>query len=57
MGVVAAKAAMERASIQPAQVEETIFGNARQAGGGPKSGAPDFDSQWRSPGSSGLYGE
>src|SRR5438874_3163825 len=35
MGVVAAKAAMERAGIQPYQVEETIFGNARQAGGGP----------------------
>ncbi len=35
MGTVAAKAAIERASIQPEQVEETIFGNARQAGGGP----------------------
>jgi len=35
MGVVASKAAMERAGIQPEQVEETIFGNARQAGGGP----------------------
>jgi len=35
MGVVAAKAAMERARVQPQQVEETIFGNARQAGGGP----------------------
>jgi acetyl-CoA C-acetyltransferase len=35
MGVVAANAAMERAGIQPEQVEETIFGNARQAGGGP----------------------
>jgi acetyl-CoA C-acetyltransferase len=35
MGVAAAQAAMERAGIQPAQVEETIFGNARQAGGGP----------------------
>jgi len=35
LGVVAAKAAMERAGIQPGQVEETIFGNARQAGGGP----------------------
>jgi acetyl-CoA C-acetyltransferase len=35
MGVVAAKVAMERAGIQPQQVEETIFGNARQAGGGP----------------------
>ncbi|HLB89747.1 MAG TPA: thiolase family protein [Terriglobales bacterium] len=35
MGVVAAKAAMERAGVQPQQIEETIFGNARQAGGGP----------------------
>src|ERR1700704_534732 len=35
MGVVAAKAAIERAGIQADQVEETIFGNARQAGGGP----------------------
>jgi acetyl-CoA C-acetyltransferase len=35
MGVVAAKAAMDRAGIQAEQVEETIFGNARQAGGGP----------------------
>jgi acetyl-CoA C-acetyltransferase len=35
MGVVAAKAAIERAGVQPEQIEETIFGNARQAGGGP----------------------
>jgi acetyl-CoA C-acetyltransferase len=35
MGVVAAKAAMERAAVRPDQIEETIFGNARQAGGGP----------------------
>ncbi len=35
IGLVAARAAMERAGIEPAQVEETIFGNARQAGGGP----------------------
>src|SRR5579864_7383078 len=35
MGVVAAKAAMERAGVDPSQVEETILGNARQAGGGP----------------------
>lgn len=35
MGVAAAKAAMDRAGVQPQQVEETIFGNARQAGGGP----------------------
>ncbi len=35
LGVVTAKAAMERASVDPKQVEEVIFGNARQAGGGP----------------------
>jgi acetyl-CoA C-acetyltransferase len=35
MGVVAAQAAIGRAGIQAEQVEETIFGNARQAGGGP----------------------
>jgi len=35
MGVVAAKAAMERAGVEAAHVEETIFGCARQAGGGP----------------------
>ena len=35
MGAVAAKAAMDRAGVQPQQVEETIFGNARQAAGGP----------------------
>jgi len=35
MGVVAAKAAIERAGAQPQQIEEAIFGNARQAGGGP----------------------
>jgi acetyl-CoA C-acetyltransferase len=35
IGVVAAKAAMERAGVRRDQIEETIFGNARQAGGGP----------------------
>jgi acetyl-CoA C-acetyltransferase len=35
MGVVAAKAAIERAGVRPEQIEEAIFGNARQAGGGP----------------------
>ena len=35
MGVFAAKAALEHAGVQPEQIEETIFGNARQAGGGP----------------------
>src|SRR5215813_8521981 len=49
MGMIAAKAAMERAQVQADQVEETIFGNARQAGGGPnvarqisiRSGVPE----------------
>src|SRR5690242_16615969 len=49
MGVVAAKAALERARVVPQQVEESIFGNARQAGGGPnparqiaiRSGVPE----------------
>jgi acetyl-CoA C-acetyltransferase len=35
MGVVTAKAAIERAGIRAEHIEETIFGNARQAGGGP----------------------
>lgn len=49
MCVVAAKAAIERAGVRPDQIEETIFGNARQAGGGPnparqisvRSGVPE----------------
>jgi acetyl-CoA C-acetyltransferase len=35
IGVVAANAALERAGVAPDQIDETIFGNARQAGGGP----------------------
>lgn len=35
LGVIAAKAAIERAGVRAVQVEETIFGCARQAGGGP----------------------
>ncbi len=35
MGVIAVKAAVERAGVDPARVDELIFGNARQAGGGP----------------------
>ena len=50
MAVVAAKAALERAAVPADQVEETIFGNARQAGGGPnparqisiRSGVPQW---------------
>jgi acetyl-CoA C-acetyltransferase len=35
MGVVAAKAAIEGAGVRTDQIEEAVFGNARQAGGGP----------------------
>ncbi len=35
IGVTAALRAMERAGVQPAQVQEVIFGHARQAGCGP----------------------
>src|SRR3974377_1912096 len=35
MGVVAAKAALERANVDGKRVGQTIFGNGRQAGGGP----------------------
>ncbi len=35
LGVVAAQAALQRAGIEPGEVEETIFGHARQAGNGP----------------------
>jgi acetyl-CoA C-acetyltransferase len=35
MGVIAARAALERAGVAAEQVDQTIFGNARQAGGGP----------------------
>jgi acetyl-CoA C-acetyltransferase len=38
LGTIAAKAAMERAGVDPKQVEEVIVGNARQAGGGPNVG-------------------
>jgi acetyl-CoA C-acetyltransferase len=35
IGVTAVRAAIERAAVRPDQIEESIFGNARQAGGGP----------------------
>jgi acetyl-CoA C-acetyltransferase len=49
LGEIAARAALERAGILPEQIEEAIFGNARQAGGGPnparqisvRSGVPE----------------
>ncbi len=37
LGEVAAKAAIERSGLPPAAVDETIFGHARQAGGGPNT--------------------
>lgn len=35
LGVAAAKAALDRSGVDPALVEEAIFGSARQAGNGP----------------------
>jgi len=35
LGVLAAEAALEQAGVAPTEVEETIFGHARQAGNGP----------------------
>jgi acetyl-CoA C-acetyltransferase len=35
LGVAAAKAALERASLKPEQIQNSIWGCARQAGGGP----------------------
>lgn len=35
LGAIAARAALERAGVPAQRVGETIFGNARQAGGGP----------------------
>ena len=46
MGTVAAKVAIERAGIQPQQVEETIFGNVLGGGRRPLPGAPSLDPQW-----------
>ena len=49
LGEAAAKAAIQRSGLPPAAVDETIFGHARQAGGGPntarqvshRAGVPD----------------
>ena len=37
LGTAAASAAIARARVEPGDVDETIFGHARQAGGGPNS--------------------
>jgi len=49
LGAAAARAALERSNLPPAAVSETVFGHARQAGGGPntarqvshRAGVPD----------------
>jgi acetyl-CoA C-acetyltransferase len=38
LGVLASEEAMRRSRIEPAQIEQTIFGHARQAGNGPNTG-------------------
>jgi acetyl-CoA C-acetyltransferase len=38
LGTLAAVEAMRRASVEPAQIEQTIVGHARQAGNGPNTG-------------------
>ena len=37
LGIHAARAALERAPISPDQVDQAIFGHARQAGNGPNT--------------------
>ncbi|MGH9368520.1 MAG: thiolase family protein [Thermoanaerobaculia bacterium] len=37
LGEVAARAAIERSGLPPTAIDETIFGHARQAGGGPNT--------------------
>ncbi|MES1243212.1 MAG: thiolase family protein [Acidobacteriota bacterium] len=37
LGTAAAKAALERARLDPAKVDQVIFGHGRQAGGGPNT--------------------
>ena len=38
LGTMAAREAMSRAEVEPDQIEQTIFGHARQAGNGPNTG-------------------
>ena len=37
LGIVAARGAMERSGVTPDQVDQVVFGHARQAGGGPNA--------------------
>jgi len=38
LGVLAAREAMRRSNVEPEQIEQTIYGHARQAGNGPNTG-------------------
>ena len=38
LGTLAAKEAMRRSKVEPEQIDQTIFGHARQAGNGPNTG-------------------
>jgi acetyl-CoA C-acetyltransferase len=38
LGTIAAREALRRAGVEPASVDQTIFGHARQAGNGPNTG-------------------
>jgi len=38
LGVLAAREAMSRATVEPGEIEQTMFGHARQAGNGPNTG-------------------
>ncbi len=38
LGVAAAREALRRAAVEPDQIDQTIFGHARQAGNGPNTG-------------------
>ena len=38
LGTIAAKEALQRAAVAPAEIDQTIFGHARQAGNGPNTG-------------------
>jgi acetyl-CoA C-acetyltransferase len=54
LGTAAAKAALERSGVEPARVDQVIFGHGRQAGGGPntarqiawRSGVPQERPAW-----------
>ena len=54
LGAIAVKAAMERANINPVEVDETIMGCVLPAGLGASAGAPGLNRR-RHTGQYGLY--